>query len=581
MSEFQALVGELIVRTYDTCKKKSAKRSVNQSAPIQTSQVVESQSSTIQAKSNEEGLAEWAVQREKWARLGTPWMDKVPNFAEVKPWIQPKLAIGRPEDKHEQEADQISKRVVHHLHSPSAQMEMPQSNSQAQPSADPQKTRGKPMLDGKATSRTEISHLRTSKVNQHSPAQVSESLTEFWGSYRPPQFKSPLILRQPDCLKDLEKRSSTQQSNLQQPQDSRLQNQPNVVHLPVHLATQSVMNNAKIRRQGQDISALSTLEFPSRNKITPISKAKTPTILRQWESSPEDPTEKQKWEYEKKTAILQTIDLKLPQRPKELQEYDDIYANIGVFLEDKGRFLERLKDLEKSLKEKASKEESKLQYSDLVDQLTQFEKSIGLNVDPVRVKVQDVFGPAVIFGTICADYFLDTLVGKGITWEDPGFYSHGALSHRIQWYAIAKEVLNNPNPYGGKFPKDLYVTVPKYGRYQETHPNDPTIKSPDRSLWDILVDTVPTEERAKEDGLIFSDTGRSPDTINKYFNSELNNNQESKEFFPNLGKAISLYGKEAITDIFNKIQDKQFFQDVINQKEQQYAYWNKSEDQKK
>ncbi|MGR3280276.1 DUF4157 domain-containing protein, partial [Acaryochloris marina NIES-2412] len=33
----------------------------------------------IQAKSNEEGLAEWKAQQEKWARFGTPWMDKVPN----------------------------------------------------------------------------------------------------------------------------------------------------------------------------------------------------------------------------------------------------------------------------------------------------------------------------------------------------------------------------------------------------------------------------------------------------------------------------------------------------------------------
>ncbi len=490
------------MRTYDSRKKKSTNRPAVQLAPIQIPQSSEIQAPTIQAKSNEEGLAEWATRREKWARLGTPW--------------------------------------------------------------------------------TEVTHLQTPNINRPARAQVPEPATQSWVSNRPPIFKSPLILRQTNSLKHREKKSSAQQSNLQQPQHTYLQHLPDVAHSPVHLAQQSVMSHARTRHRQQDISVFPTHKFPSTDTTITVSKVKTPIILRAWESSPEDPQQKKEWEEKKKKAILETIQEKLPHRPQELQMYDEIYANIGVFLEDKGRFLKRLIDLETSLKQRASEKENPLQYGDLVDELTQFEKSINLNVDSVTIDEKDVFGPAIIFGTISANYFLNKLVSQGITWEDPSFVSHGGLSHRIQWYAIAKEVLNNPQPYGNKSPKELYVTVPQYGRYQETNPNDPREKSPDRSLWDILVDTVPTDERAKEQGLIFSDTGRSPDTINQYFNSMFNKNQESKSDFPNLGEAISLYGEKACLEFMQDRKEK-LFQDIVNpdQDNFQVAYWHKSKDQKK
>lgn len=74
----------------------------------------------MQAKSNEEGLAEWEEQRQKWARLGSPWMDKVPNPSGelAQPWIQRKLTIGDPNDKYEQEADRVATQVVQQINAP-------------------------------------------------------------------------------------------------------------------------------------------------------------------------------------------------------------------------------------------------------------------------------------------------------------------------------------------------------------------------------------------------------------------------------------------------------------------------------
>lgn len=71
----------------------------------------------MQAELNEEGLAEWEAQRQKWALLGSPWMDKVPNPSGelAQPWIQRKLNIGQPNDKYEKEADKVARQVVMQL----------------------------------------------------------------------------------------------------------------------------------------------------------------------------------------------------------------------------------------------------------------------------------------------------------------------------------------------------------------------------------------------------------------------------------------------------------------------------------
>lgn len=73
-------------------------------------QPIEMQSPTIQAKSNEEGLAEWEAQRQKWARLGSPWMDKVPNPSGelAQPWIQSTLKLEGSKDFLKQETGLIA-----------------------------------------------------------------------------------------------------------------------------------------------------------------------------------------------------------------------------------------------------------------------------------------------------------------------------------------------------------------------------------------------------------------------------------------------------------------------------------------
>lgn len=107
------------MRTYASYVKKPQSKPIPQAkSPVKT-QLTAPLPPTIHAKSNEEGLAEWKAQQEKWARLGTPWMDKVPNLNGelVQPWLQRKLTLGQPGDKYEQEADRTASQVVQHINS--------------------------------------------------------------------------------------------------------------------------------------------------------------------------------------------------------------------------------------------------------------------------------------------------------------------------------------------------------------------------------------------------------------------------------------------------------------------------------
>lgn len=108
--------------THDSLSKKSPTSPVPQSQPKVTPLTEAAPPSVIQAKSNEEGLAAWEAQRQKWARMGTPWMDKVPNLSGdlVQPWIQRKLRIGEPNDRYEQEADRVASQVVQHINVPAS-----------------------------------------------------------------------------------------------------------------------------------------------------------------------------------------------------------------------------------------------------------------------------------------------------------------------------------------------------------------------------------------------------------------------------------------------------------------------------
>ena len=106
------------MRTQTSRSKKPTWQQLLQAKEVTQSPVVDVP--PMQAKSNEEGLAEWEAQRQKWAKFGSPWMDKVPNPSGelAQPWIQRKLTIGQPNDKYEKEADRVAKHVVTDINVP-------------------------------------------------------------------------------------------------------------------------------------------------------------------------------------------------------------------------------------------------------------------------------------------------------------------------------------------------------------------------------------------------------------------------------------------------------------------------------
>lgn len=106
-----------MMRTQTSRSKKPTSQKLPQAKEVTQPPLVEV---PLMQTSNEEGLAAWEIQRQKWERFGTPWMDKVPNLSgEInQPWIQPKLTIGQPNDKYEKEADRVAKQVVTNINYP-------------------------------------------------------------------------------------------------------------------------------------------------------------------------------------------------------------------------------------------------------------------------------------------------------------------------------------------------------------------------------------------------------------------------------------------------------------------------------
>lgn len=126
------------MRTYKTRKRESCNHPAVQLKPSK-SKLVQA-SSTTPAKSNEESLAEWAAQQQTWERLGNPLLNTPPSGAIAPPWVQPKLTLGEPNDKYEQEADRVASQVVQTIHrSPLSSSSLRQSDTdevlQAKPEA--------------------------------------------------------------------------------------------------------------------------------------------------------------------------------------------------------------------------------------------------------------------------------------------------------------------------------------------------------------------------------------------------------------------------------------------------------------
>lgn len=114
------------MRTYDSRKKKSPTIPVVQTEALKS---LQGHPQPFQEKSNEEGLAEHAERFRKFQRLGNSFIQMGPprldhntaSSLKLKPWIQPKLTIGEPGDKYEQEADRVASQVVQTINAPTSE----------------------------------------------------------------------------------------------------------------------------------------------------------------------------------------------------------------------------------------------------------------------------------------------------------------------------------------------------------------------------------------------------------------------------------------------------------------------------
>lgn len=104
------------MQTHQTQSQQAKTDAVPTSTPPVTQPT--SPSPIIEPKSNAEGLAEHAERLEKFQRLDTSMVQMGPPRLTNGNPIQPKLTIGAPGDKYEQEADRVAKQVVTQMHSP-------------------------------------------------------------------------------------------------------------------------------------------------------------------------------------------------------------------------------------------------------------------------------------------------------------------------------------------------------------------------------------------------------------------------------------------------------------------------------
>ena len=116
------------MRTHQYAHKKRTFQSSCTFVPRPTEVQSSVQPPPIQAKSNEEGLAEHAERLRKFQRLGNSMIQMGPprldnnktSPLQPQPWIQRKLTIGEPGDKYEQEADRVAFQVVQQINAPTS-----------------------------------------------------------------------------------------------------------------------------------------------------------------------------------------------------------------------------------------------------------------------------------------------------------------------------------------------------------------------------------------------------------------------------------------------------------------------------
>ncbi|ABW31273.1 calpain family cysteine peptidase [Acaryochloris marina] len=109
-------------------KKEKIAQPVNKATPYTVAAQPLQVHNITETRSNEEGLAEHTERLEKFQRLNNSFIQTGPprpcsditRPLQLKTWIQPKLMIGKPGDKYEQEADRVVTQVVQQINVPTS-----------------------------------------------------------------------------------------------------------------------------------------------------------------------------------------------------------------------------------------------------------------------------------------------------------------------------------------------------------------------------------------------------------------------------------------------------------------------------
>lgn len=109
-------------------KKEKIAQPVNKATPNTVAAQPLQVHNITETRSNEEGLAEHTERLEKFQRLNNSFIQTGPprpcsditRPLQPKTWIQPKLMIGEPGDKYEQEADRVATQVVQQISVPTS-----------------------------------------------------------------------------------------------------------------------------------------------------------------------------------------------------------------------------------------------------------------------------------------------------------------------------------------------------------------------------------------------------------------------------------------------------------------------------
>ncbi len=170
---------------------------------------------------------------------------------------------------------------------------------------------------------------------------------------------------------------------------------------------------------------------------------------------------------------------KLPKNEK--LKYHSFYSGIRDFLDEPKKVFERVKDLEiEALRRKNKRPDDKMQ--DIIEEiLSEKEKKHGfkpsINLENKSYSAEDWWA----------------MLREGALFNDTSFRSgegvrsgHGELTHRIQWYAVMREIEINPKRFKDGN-KSLPPTVEVY-KFLGSLDINPSYKVESNDMWFILFD---------------------------------------------------------------------------------------------